>query len=516
MKNNIWNPLKWPQLLFDFAKDIYQFVSHNVYESIRLQLILTFVICSIAALSVIAISNSFFMELNRRPWIDYSASIRSIDGTARSILYSIQNEMKHQDRSYNDELDVEQPPVYRSEQERIERLIQTESNRHSNIKILILDLDGKVLYKSENATETEVDLHSIIRNAMDVRYEGDLTNGKEYNSFYPINLEKTKAYLVVAGMPQPQINYVYENSAMPYLLALIIFVALFYMLTKKKMKYIQELAGALLEISKGNLAYRTVQKGGDELGSLASSINYMAEQLQIKEAEERKAEKIKNELITNVSHDLRTPLTLIMGYLRLLKDKNFGDEQQADHYISIAYSKSEKLKVLMDDLFEYTKLSNEGVKLIQEKVNLNELLEQLLEELVSYAEDNQMTIKKAISHEKLLVMVDPDKITRVFENLLTNAIKYSHKPGEIKVLLYRDSDYVKVCFINKADPVSEEDLTRLFERFYRIDRSRSSETGGSGLGLAISKSIIDYHKGDIWVEADGDEVRFWVKLKLHI
>jgi signal transduction histidine kinase len=280
------------------------------------------------------------------------------------------------------------------------------------------------------------------------------------------------------------------------------------------MKYIEELARGLREISKGNLNYRVAARSRDELGSLATSINLMTAELQLTLEEERRAEQTKTELITNVSHDLRTPLTLIMGYLRLLKDKNYESEAQADTYLNIAYSKSEKLKSLIDDLFEYTKLSSKGDTLKLDAVYMNELLEQLLEEMVSYAEDNELNLVRAFPPEKLKVNVDADKMIRVFDNLLTNAVKYSRKPGTVKVLLFREADHVLVRISNNGTPLPQEDLDRLFDRFYRVDASRSSETGGSGLGLAIAKSIIDYHGGDIWAESEGDEIRFWVKLKL--
>lgn len=303
-------------------------------------------------------------------------------------------------------------------------------------------------------------------------------------------------------------------SIFPLIIALACFIILFYFLTQRKMTYIEELAGGLREISKGNLHYRVVNRSRDELGSLALHINHMTEELQTTIEEERNAEKTKNELITNVSHDLRTPLTSIIGYLRLLKDKNYENEQQAENYLNVAYNKSEKLKSLLENLFEFTKLSHSGVELQLEKVCINELLEQLLEEFVTYAEENQLKLVKMFPADKLMVPIDADKIIRVFENLLTNAVKYSLKPGEIKVMMWEDDENVKICMVNKSEAFRGEELARIFDRFYRAETSRSTETGGSGLGLAIAKSIVNLHGGDIWVENEKNEIRFWVKLKL--
>lgn len=507
MKNrSLLNPFRWISIVLSFVRDVLEYFRSHVERSIRLQLILTFVFCLFVSFMMAMLSAPFFSNINKYPTIDYSFGVREIDAKARSILYSINLEF--------DDARPQARPDSRTQEQRIENIIERENAQDSNLKILIVDLDGKVLYKSKNATESQVDIHSIIRNAMENRLNGSNYQNKEYFSFYPVNLKDTKAYLVVSGLPEPRITFIEKGSPLPALLGIITFIFLFFLLTKRKMKYIEELAKGLMEISKGNLDYRVAQKSKDELGTLAERINEMTAELQRTIEEERRAEKTKNELITNVSHDLRTPLTLIMGYLRLLKDKKYENEQQAETYVNIAFNKSEKLKGLIDDLFEYTKLSNRGEKLNLEKVCLNELLEQLVEEQISYAEENRLSITRVFPSEKIWVQIDADQMIRVFDNLLTNAVKYSYKPGSIKVLMFRENGYVNVCISNRGTPIPEEDLQRLFDRFYRVDASRSSETGGSGLGLAIAKSIIDHHGGQIWAECEGEDIRFWVKLKL--
>lgn len=504
----------WVNVLLSFIRDVYWFVHRNFISSIRLQLILTFVLCLLAALVAKSVTTPLFADSNKYPTIDYSSGVREIDSRARSILDEINNEQENIPFGKNPAQAAVASPAA---EQNIRAIISRYGQWNPAMKILLLDLDGKVLYKSENATESQVDLHSIIRNAMDARINDRRYQNQEYSSFYPLDLMDKKAYLVVSGMPTPNIVYMQgSGSPMPTLVALITFIVLFFWITKRKVKYIGELAHGLQEISKGNLNYRVPARSQDELGSLAGSINRMTAELQQTLEEERRAEATKNELITNVSHDLRTPLTLIMGYLRLLKDKNYESTGQADSYINIAYGKSEKLKSLIDDLFEYTKLSNKGDTLKLDTVCINELLEQLLEEMVSYAEDNELNIVRAFPPEKLKVNIDADKMIRVFDNLLTNAVKYSRKPGTIRVLLFRESDSVTVRISNNGTPLTKEETERLFDRFYRIDPSRSSETGGSGLGLAIAKSIIDYHGGDIWAECEGDEIRFWVRLKLAL
>ncbi len=289
------------------------------------------------------------------------------------------------------------------------------------------------------------------------------------------------------------------------------FVFLFYFITKRKVKYLEELVAGILEISTGNLDYRVKVRSVDELGALANNINFMAIELKTKIENERKAEKMKTELITNVSHDLRTPLTSIMGYLRLVKDKNFNNSTELENYIDIAYQKSEKLKVLIEDLFEYTKLSNSGVRVDLKTVSMNELVEQLIEELVPVAQDSQITFIKKISKEKIFVDIDPDKTVRIFDNLLMNAIRYSYKPGIVKVSLVSDQSTVTVGIENTGENIPLEDLDKLFDRFYRVEKSRSSKSGGSGLGLAIAKNLVEVQGGQIWAECTDNIISFKVR-----
>lgn len=463
----------------------------SIIRSIRFQLMFTFVICLSASALVYAVVNVFFGELNRSPILDYQYGIEKIDDQARLIASYI----KSPDVSYQGITDY-----------------ITRQSGFSGNKVLLTDLEGKVFFKTPEATETQVDIHSIIAKAMESRYTSAPV--QEFTSFYPVDLKDQPAYLIVSGVLQPSISYKRGSSPFTLMTAIATFIFLFYWLTKRKMDYIEELARGLQEISKGNLQFRVPLRSKDELGSLASSINRMTGALETTMEEERRAERTKNELITNISHDLRTPLTLIMGYLRLLKDRHYENDAQANNYAQIAYTKSEKLKVLIDDLFEYTKLSNQIVNMNLERVCVNELLEQLTEELVTYAEENSLSLQKDIVPDRLYARIDPAQMIRVAENLLGNAIKYSLRPGVVTVKMEHENDYARISVINRGEPISEDELHRVFDRFYRVDASRTSAGGGSGLGLAIAKSIVEAHHGKIWAECEEDEIRFCILLPL--
>lgn len=499
--------VKYPAPRFNFFRRIYKrlhilysLIIEKIRESLRFQLIITFGICLLASMLTISLSDSTIRKLNRRPHIDYTFGITSIDEEARNIANDINY---YSENSENRERTLE------------EFIGDEIKHRDSNLKILITDIDGQVIYKSENASETKIDVHGIIKNAMSVRNESGLEDArKEFVSFYPVNLKNTRGYIIVSGIPEARIVYENEgNGFLSLIVGFLTFILLFLNITKKKIIYIEELAKGLHEISKGNLDYRVNKNSKDELGSLADSVNFMAKELKEKIDEEREAEKTKNELITNVSHDLRTPLTSIMGYLRLIKDKRYESNEQIDEYIDIAYGKSEKLKVLIDDLFEYTKLSTNSIKLNREGLCINELLEQLMDELIPICEENKVSFVKEIPAEKMISRVDGDKMVRVFENILMNAIKYSHKPGVVKVEMLDEGESLCVCVENKGDNIESEELSRIFDRFYRLEKSRSEATGGSGLGLAIAKNIVELHGGEIWAESEDEVISFCVRLR---
>lgn len=482
-----------------YFKIAYMAIADKIKASIRMQLILTFIICLLLSALIGTATFAIVEVYTRRAYIEYSIGRYEMDEIVRGIAENLEEESD-----------------FRLDDKYIQEILD-EAVEERNFKVMITDVDGRVLYKSANAEENEIDIYDIIRNINDVQNYSDTEKAPmEYSSFYPSQIKGMKVYVIGKGVPKAKIAYKNTGTGAGMLVTIavyiFVFVISFQLLTKKKMKYIEEIADGLQVISTGNLDFRVERKGSDELASLADNINSMAEELKSRIEEERRAERTKNELITNISHDLRTPLTSIMGYLKLISDKKYEDQRQLEDFINIAYGKSEKLKTLIDDLFEYTKLSNEGIKLNVAEVNINELLEQLIEEWVPVSEENQLEFVKDMPQEKIIVSVDADLMVRVFENLLMNAIRYSYKPGKILIKVSRQENKAIVCVENMGDPIPQEELPNLFNRFYRLEKSRTAGMGGSGLGLAIAKSIVDLHHGDIWAECEGNNIRFIVAL----
>ena len=300
-------------------------------------------------------------------------------------------------------------------------------------------------------------------------------------------------------------------------LGVVAFAITYIFLERKRNHYFDEIYLGIERMSKGDLSNKIEAKGDDELSFMALNINLMQDTINKLIESEKESEKTKNELITNIAHDLRTPLTSIIGYLDILVNNDKLDEEKKKNYIGIAFEKSKKLEVLIEDLFSFTKM-NYGDELVlkKERIDLIELLNQLLSELYPLFETNGLEYNLQTNVNSLVMELDPKLIVRLFENLINNAIKYG-KDGKniiVKVKYYEDLSKVDISVINFGKLIPEKSLKKVFDKFYRVDNSRTSETGGTGLGLAIAKSIVELHGGEISVKSDFDGTEFKVTFKI--
>lgn len=293
---------------------------------------------------------------------------------------------------------------------------------------------------------------------------------------------------------------------------IVLFITYFLMLTKKFITYIKEMIDGINQISQGNFNNRIEINNEDEFALLADKLNQMADDIKEIMENERRSEYAKNELITSVAHDLRTPLTSIIGYLDLVSSKELPLDTQRK-YIDIAYNKSKRLEKLIEDLFTYTKFNFGEVKANYTEVDMVKLINQLVDEFYpSFAECNLEYEFRSLT-PTAVIKADGNLLARALANLISNAIKYGRDGKNILIELNKGTNGVVIKVTNFGDIIPIEDLERIFQRFYRVESSRSSETGGSGLGLAIAQSIIEMHGGSIFAQSDEAGTVFTVQLK---
>lgn len=285
-------------------------------------------------------------------------------------------------------------------------------------------------------------------------------------------------------------------------------------MTRKITKYIEDITRSIQNIAQGDFSTKLEVKYDNEFSIIAQNLNIMALDLRLLKEKEQEAETTKNELITNVAHDLRTPLTSIIGYLDILNTDHNLDDQSREKYTQIAYNKSKRLEKLINDLFSFTKLSYGNMPLQTSLIDIVKLLEQQIDEFYPNFEDNGLVCEFKTSENTAMVMADGEMIARAFENLISNAIKYGRDGKVIKVIIKKEGDYIKVTVINYGSVIPEGDLPFIFDRFYRVEQSRQESTGGTGLGLSIAKSIIEKHGGMISARSSMAGTAFEVFLKL--
>ncbi|MEK4027601.1 HAMP domain-containing sensor histidine kinase [Pseudobacillus sp. FSL P4-0506] len=277
------------------------------------------------------------------------------------------------------------------------------------------------------------------------------------------------------------------------------------------MAYLNNIILHTERLASGHLAADLPVRGKSIFAKLAENINLLKKDVRVSQKEQAKSERLKTELITNVSHDLRTPLTSIISYTELLKNETISDEERLA-YTEIIDRKSKRLKGLIDDLFEASKMASGNAELVREKADLVQLLQQALAEYNEAIDESSLQFRVTNPDEPVFAMVDGQKIWRVFDNLIGNILKYSLENTRVYISIKTENEQAVITFKNVTKYELGDNVDEMFERFKRGDQSRHTE--GSGLGLAIAKSIIDLHEGTLDIEVDGDLFKVTVALNI--
>ncbi len=229
----------------------------------------------------------------------------------------------------------------------------------------------------------------------------------------------------------------------------------------------------------------------------------------------KEAEQRKNDLIVYLAHDLKTPLTSVIGYLTLLRDEQEISNELREKYLSISLDKAERLEDLINEFFEITRFNLSQLTLEPSQTNLTRMLQQIVYEFKPLFATKNLQCSLYLDPD-IQIKCDVTKMERVFDNLIRNAVNYSFEDSTIEIAAKQKTEGVYMCFSNSGNTISEDKLNRIFEQFYRLDTSRATKTGGAGLGLAIAKEIIELHNGTITASSENDKINFEIYLSIPL
>nr|WP_239256817.1 HAMP domain-containing sensor histidine kinase [Listeria ilorinensis] len=329
--------------------------------------------------------------------------------------------------------------------------------------------------------------------------------------------------VVLSGLSEAFFNLFgygkYQNTvasplfiAIKYVVLAAIALLVFYFFYRIMRQHNLKLQLRIINSALGNDQPVDTESLAPEIRELEVNIEKMRERQKNLMVQEQRAQQAKNDLITNVSHDLRTPLTSILGYLSYIHEDRYRDEIELRYYTDLVYDKANHLHKLIDDLFSYTRLESPEYLLANDRLNMIELLRQLVAEFDRSAQEKGTEVVEHYQLESLLVSGDGNQIMRLFENLFSNALRYGEEGGQIEINARREGDWAVIDVSNYGEEIPALDLPHLFDRFYKVDKNRT--TNGTGLGLAIAKSIVEKHGGLVTADSKNRRTTFTVKLPL--
>lgn len=293
------------------------------------------------------------------------------------------------------------------------------------------------------------------------------------------------------------------------------FIIYFLLFIKRIVKDMTYISDRIIDIADGKSDEKIIIERQDEIGEIAGRINEMTEQINQLITSERDALQSNKDLIACVAHDLRTPITSVKGYLDLALDTKHYDLEQRQKYVRIAQTKANRLEYLIHDLFNYTKLTSGEITLHRSKIDLVQLVEQMVEEFYPLFQEEELECTTKYNISYLEMNMDGELIARAVQNLLSNAIKYGKDGKHVYVELECLEQEVQIRVTNYGLVIPEESIKHLFDKFYRVERSRNVKTGGTGLGLNIAQESVHLHGGRIQVTSGASGTCFTIALPLH-
>ncbi len=301
---------------------------------------------------------------------------------------------------------------------------------------------------------------------------------------------------------QLEIQLIYRVVLFGAIAAIVIALIVAYFVSRSIILPIRQMKETAEQIAKGDFSRKIKVKSKDELGELARSLNTMADELQQKIENLKQMDRMRTDFVANVSHELKTPLTLIRGYIETLEGKAMGDREKSGKFVSIIKEHSDRLGNIVDDLLSLSEIELSKDCLDKTDFDLKKLIDEISLGFGHALSEKKLTLNIDSQDDDLRIKADRDKIEQVLVNLIDNAIKYTKESGRIELSLSKQNQVVSIVVQDSGIGIPKEHLDRVFERFYRVDKARSRELGGTGLGLGIAKHIVLAHNGKIDIESE--------------
>ena len=387
-------------------------------------------------------------------------------------------------------------------------------------KIYVLDVDGEALLQYYLSTESGKDGGSyIVRDLLSIMNGQEVFRRREYSA-------ERDAFMVYHGAPMT-VNGVAEGAILQYspverirsslfqiyiqiwgvgLIMGVAGVLFIYLYSTRTTRYLRELERAAFQIAAGEPVEDIDSAGNDELSHLVKVFNEMKGKLE-------QIETMRRDFLASISHELRTPLTSILGFVQGMED-GLVPKEEAPAVLNIIQQETRRLINLTGDILDLIKIENGVGELFPERFRVFEALTFIIGSL-NIKEKKPGLQVEMLCPEDLFIMADADRFHQIMLNLLSNSIKYTDPPGVVSVEAKRQGKWAAFCVIDTGIGIDPEELPRIFERFYRSDKSRRSSTGGSGLGLSIAKAMVEQHGGQIWIESKvGEGTKVWFTMPI--
>ncbi len=382
-----------------------------------------------------------------------------------------------------------------------------------NLRLTMIRSDGSVLFESDlppgNLPTMENHLHrpevqAALREGTGTDTRQSATLGlemfylarridqpfPEINRFHDVSV-------IRAGIPYTEVRELLGHIRTLIIaasgMALLLIAVVTFIVTKRVASPIGDLGRIAAEIRKGDLSLRLPVRSSDEIGSLAETLNSLIDAMNADIIQLRKLERVRTEFLGNVSHELRTPIFAIQGMLETLLDGALSDPEVNRTFVERSLANTKRLNTLLGDLIEISRIESGEMKMSFRYFPVGELLSQVVTEMRPIADQNRVALTADLTTIGMAVLGDRDRLKQVMINLVDNAIKYNHAGGTVAISAAREDSGVKISVTDNGVGIADDQIPRIFERFYRVDKERSREAGGTGLGLAIVKHIIEAH-----------------------